>query len=265
MTQVGINNAQIVRIFLIVVSALLLYQMVFAEDASLHSTKRQFRKPKIQKRPTQNSVMADQYLKSIASRRTIYTFDGTSTISDTRVQKIVGECLKHTPSAFNTQSSRVIVLYQQQHHRLWELVADSIRDDMGEQGLENFKSRLAGYRSAYGTILFWEDDGAVELFKVKNPSYPFDQWCEHTSGMLQANVWTALELEGLGANLQHYGVMSGFEDKVRKEWNIPAAWRMKAQMPFGKPASGPKEKLQQPLNGVRLLAYGGSADIAPQS
>lgn len=82
--------------------------------------------------------------------------------------------------------------------------------------------------------------------------------------MLQANIRTALELGGLGANLQHHGVMVGLEDEVREEWNISQEWRMKAQMPFGKPANGPKEKSQRPVNGLRLLAYGGSADITPQ-
>lgn len=63
--------------------------------------------------------------------------------------------------------------------------------------------------------------------------------------MLQLVVWTALENEGLGASLQHYNPI--IDEEVKKQWNIPESWKLIAQMPFGKPASEPKEKQFQPL------------------
>lgn len=46
-------------------------------------------------------------------------------------------------------------------------------------------------------------------------------------------VWTALELEGLGANLQHMNAIPPVEDAIKKEWNIPADWSLKAHLNFG--------------------------------
>lgn len=46
-------------------------------------------------------------------------------------------------------------------------------------------------------------------------------------------IWTALELEGLGANLQHMNAIPPVEDAIKKEWNIPADWSLKAHLNFG--------------------------------
>lgn len=49
--------------------------------------------------------------------------------------------------------------------------------------------------------------------------------------MLQFAVWTALEAEGLGANLQHYNPL--VDAKVAEEWKVPSSWKLSAQLVFG--------------------------------
>lgn len=63
--------------------------------------------------------------------------------------------------------------------------------------------------------------------------------------MLQYVIWTALELEGLGASLQHYNPL--IDEEVKKEWQIPSNWKLIAQMPFGKPTAEAGAKEFQPL------------------
>ena len=63
--------------------------------------------------------------------------------------------------------------------------------------------------------------------------------------MRQLVVWTGLEAEGLGASLQHYNPL--IDDEVKTEWNVPANWKLIAQMPFGNPTAAPGEKEFQPL------------------
>ena len=74
--------------------------------------------------------------------------------------------------------------------------------------------------------------------------------------MLQVHTWDALELEGLGANLQHYNFLPGFTDQVRGQWKLPESWDLKAQLVFGKPAGQPHEKQFDQLEGKRLLIFG---------
>lgn len=42
--------------------------------------------------------------------------------------------------------------------------------------------------------------------------------------MTQFAIWTALEAEGLGANLQHYNPI--VDQKVTATWDVPASWEL---------------------------------------
>ena len=63
--------------------------------------------------------------------------------------------------------------------------------------------------------------------------------------MHQLAIWTMLEELGFGVNLQHYNPL--IDESVAKEWNIPASWKLMAEMPFGTPLGGPGEKEFKPL------------------
>jgi uncharacterized protein len=59
-------------------------------------------------------------------------------------------------------------------------------------------------QAAYGTILYFTDTAVIDQWKLAAPPYAdrFAQWADHSSGILQGYVWTALTVEGMGANLQ---------------------------------------------------------------
>lgn len=65
--------------------------------------------------------------------------------------------------------------------------------------------------------------------------------------MHQFAVWTMLEDAGLGASLQHYNPL--IDEAVAREWQLPASWKLTAQMPFGSPECKPDEKTFLPLDG----------------
>lgn len=66
-------------------------------------------------------------------------------------------------------------------------------------------------------------------------------------------MWTALEQEGLGANLQHYNPL--IDAKIASTWNVDPTWSLKAQLVFGKPAGEPGEKSFKPLE-ERVFVHG---------
>jgi predicted oxidoreductase (fatty acid repression mutant protein) len=82
----------------------------------------------------------------------------------------------------------------------------------------------------------------------------FPTWATHSDGMHQYAIWTALEAEGLGANLQHYNPL--IDQKVQQEWGISTDWELSAQMVVGAPAGEPGEKTFMPVEGERLLVKG---------
>ena len=71
--------------------------------------------------------------------------------------------------------------------------------------------------------------------------------------MHQYVLWTALEDEGLGVNLQHYNPL--IDTRLETQYEVPDTWRLKAQMVFGTPAGPPKEKTFKPIE-ERMKVFG---------
>lgn len=80
--------------------------------------------------------------------------------------------------------------------------------------------------------------------QAKFPLYAdkFPMFATQSDAMLQFVVWTTLEAEGLGANLQHYNPL--IDSKVSEAWKTPSNWHLNAQLVFGRRTSEPGEKTQ---------------------
>lgn len=246
MTRLSIRGPQILRISLLLIFVSLLYSFFSNSNSANPRKDKTFRRPKFNKVPKQNSAMSAQYLKSLANRRSIYALGKLSPVSVTRLQEIVTEVLLHTPSSFNNQAGRAVLLVGDAHDKLWDIADTHIKSKVPE-AYDGLKSKLKGYRDGYGTILFFEDGEILRGLKAKKPEMPFDQWSQHSQGMLQIHAWDALELEGLGANLQHYNMFPGLEDTVKETWNLSKSWELHAQLVFGKPLQPAREKVQTPI------------------
>lgn len=85
------------------------------------------------------------------------------------------------------------------------------------------------------------------FFEIPVLTFPprFPVWASQSSGMLQHAVWTMLELEGLGANLQHYNPL--VDAKVAETWGLPITWKLSAQLVFGGRVAEAGEKTFTPL------------------
>ncbi|KAM0517805.1 hypothetical protein ACHAPE_004783 [Trichoderma viride] len=188
-------------------------------------------------------LSADLLFQMAKVRRSIYTLNKDLPISTSRIHEIVKDATLHTPSSFNSQTNRAVVLFGGEHEKLWDITSETLK---GIVPAENFKAtadKLALFKGAAGTVLFFEDTSATKALQDKFALYAdrFPTWAVHSLGMEQLLVWTALELEGLGANLQHYNPL--IDQKVAAAWKIPATWRLDAQLVFGGKSgeAGPKE------------------------
>ncbi|MGE7767346.1 nitroreductase family protein [Peribacillus sp. NPDC096540] len=191
--------------------------------------------------------MTKDFYTAIKERRSIYGINNEVKVSDEKIKEIVEFAVKHTPSAFNSQSSRLVVLTGEAHNKLWDITTETLRKVVGGGDFTGTQQKMDSFKSGYGTILFLEDESVVKSLQEQFATYAdnFPIWSQHTSGMHQLVVWTALEAEGLGATLQHYNPI--IDDEVKKEWSIPNNWKLIAQMPFGNPTAPAGEKEFQPL------------------
>ena len=191
--------------------------------------------------------MTKNFYEAVEQRRTYYGISKDVVLSDERIQGIIEHAVKHTPSAFNSQTTRVILLLGDHHTKLWNITKEALRKIVPAENFSSTEEKINSFDAGYGTILFLEDTSIVEYLQKEFPTYKdnFPLWSQQTNGMHQFVIWTALESEGYGASLQHYNEL--IEGDVRKEWNIPDDWKLIAQMPFGKPIAEPGEKEFSPL------------------
>lgn len=191
--------------------------------------------------------MSKNFFTAVADRRSYYGISKEPVVSDDRIKEIIEHAVKHTPSAFNSQSARVVLLLENQHDKLWDIAKEALRKIVPADKFSETEDKINSFKSGYGTVLFFEDNSVVESLQQQFALYKdnFPIWSEQSSGMHQFVIWTALEIEGLGASLQHYNEL--IENDVKKEWNIPENWKLIGQMPFGKPTAEPNEKEFKPL------------------
>lgn len=191
--------------------------------------------------------MSKDFNSAVQERRTIYSLGKEIKISDEKILDVINHGVKNSPTAFNSQSSRVVVLLGEHHEKLWDITKAVLQKKIPADKFTRTDEKMKAFSNAYGTVLYFEDQGIVEGLQQQFPSYKdnFPVWSQQGSGMLQFVIWTALENEGLGASLQHYNPI--IDDDVKKEWGIPSNWKLIAQMPFGAPTAKPDEKQYQPL------------------
>lgn len=198
--------------------------------------------------------MADNtsLMEAMTLRRSIYALSPESPISDERIVEIVQHAITHCPSPFNTQAARAVILLKGEHEKLWDLAAEVASKTFPPPIYESLIPRLAGYKSGYGTVMWFENQDSFKATEEQlgpqrwaGVKDKVPDWSNHSTGMHQYAVWMAFSAEGFGCNLQHYNPF--IDQMVQQEWNVPVEWSLKAQLVFGKPIGSPREKTALPL------------------
>ena len=181
-------------------------------------------------------------LDKLKKRRTQYALGKNLPISETQVDALIRDAIRLSPSSFNSQSSRAVVLFGKESDKFWNIASEALRAVVPAADFQATSKKLDSFASGAGTGLFYEDHEPVKALQANFPLYAhnFPIWSEHSTGMAQLAVWTALADAGIGASLQHYHPL--VDADVAKTWNIPASWELKAQMPFGSNEAGFAEK-----------------------
>lgn len=178
--------------------------------------------------------MSNQFLDLITKRRTIYAIGKNVTQSPEFLTDLIQNAIKQSPSSFNSQSSRAVILFNGEHEKFWSFVAEKLKSyAKDEESAAKTSAKMGTFVAGLGTVLFFEDLDVVKSLQDQFPSYAdnFPIWAEHSTAIAQFATWTALHTEGLGASLQHYNPI--VDEQVHAEWNIPANWQLRAQLVFG--------------------------------
>ncbi|MEP7456283.1 nitroreductase family protein [Phyllobacterium sp. SB3] len=169
----------------------------------------------------------------IKKRRTQYALGKAIPISQDEAITLIEEAVRLAPSSFNSQSSRAVILFGEQSEKLWTITREILRKIVPADAFASTDAKMDSFAAGAGTVLFFEDQETIKDLQEKFPLYAdnFPVFSEHSAGMAQFAVWTALAEVGIGASLQHYSPL--IDDEVASTWQIKPSWRMRAQMPFG--------------------------------
>lgn len=192
--------------------------------------------------------MEKLFFAAVKARRSYYGIGKDRVITEERLTEIVNDAVKYTPSAFNSQSARVVLLLGEHHNKLWDITENELKKIVPVDKFAPTAEKINSFRNGCGSVLFFEDMSVIEGLQRQFPLYQanFPVWSQHSSGMLQHVIWVGLEEAGLGASLQHYHPL--IDAEVKRIWQIPDKWELIAQMPFGKPVAEPGPKEFQPLS-----------------
>lgn len=191
--------------------------------------------------------MENAFLKSISRRRSIYNLGNKLPISDSELIKEMEDAVRNTPSAFNSQSARVVLLLKDNHQKLWNIVKETLKRSIPAEKFAPTEAKINSFAAAYGTILYFEEEKTIQKLQQDFPLYKenFPVWGQQANGMLQFVIWTMLAEQNIGANLQHYNPL--IDDEVKKTWNLPQSWKLIAQMPFGSMTAPAGDKTFLPI------------------
>ncbi len=189
----------------------------------------------------------DCFLKAVKARRSRYALEGKSPVPKEQIVRTIQQAVQHTPSAFNSQGTRVLVLFGPKHALFWQLVLEELRKKVPADHFAPTEEKIASFAKAYGTVLFFEEWKTVEALCEKFPTYKdnFPIWAYQANAMTEWVIWTALEQLGLGASLQHYNPL--VDQAVEQHFAVPSSWKLVAQMPFGKAVAPAAEKTFLPV------------------
>jgi len=173
------------------------------------------------------------FLDHIKQRRTIYAVGKNVALTPEQIESVIKEAVNHSPSAFNSQTSRIVTLFGESHLQFWNVVRETLRKIVPEAAFEGTNAKINSFAAGYGTVLFYEDQDVVKSLQEQFALYAdnFPVWSEHSSAIAQFAVWTALSEQNVGASLQHYNPIVDAE--IAEIFDIPANWKLRAQLVFG--------------------------------
>src|SRR5512133_2733492 len=100
--------------------------------------------------------MQKTYWEAVKGRRSIYGLGNQPAVSEARIEEIMADTLKTMPSPYNSQSTRLLLLFGEAHAQLWQLTLDTLRDvTKPERFIKTEEKVKKSFASGYGTVLFF--------------------------------------------------------------------------------------------------------------
>lgn len=181
-----------------------------------------------------------EFKEAIKTRRSQYGITDSIKVDEDEVIEMIKGAIRHTPSPYNIQPTRAVILLGENHEKLWEITKEKLLEKIGPERMKKTEKKInEKFLSGYGSVLFFIDNDEVTKY-AEEMSENFYDWSKQSAGMAQYAVWAGISSLGLGASLQHYNPL--IDDAIKSEFGIEEGWELISQMPFGDIIEEPDEK-----------------------
>ncbi len=100
--------------------------------------------------------MERTFEEALRNRRSYYRLTDKSPVSDGTIKEVISHALEFVPSAFNSRSTRIVLLLGEHHKKLWEITLEQLKKVTPAEFFPRTEKKVASsFASAYGTILFF--------------------------------------------------------------------------------------------------------------
>lgn len=174
-----------------------------------------------------------KFTELVKNRRTQYAIGKNTELSNEEITTYITNVVKDVPTAFNSQTTRVAIVFGEESVKLWDHILDVQKDVLQGEMWDMMSGVMEGAKNGIGTVLFFEDLEAVKAMPVNGTRG--EAYKQNNNANTQYATWLGLTQLGLGGSLQHFnvGYEQGFDKSVKKLLGLPEHWELQAQMPFG--------------------------------
>ena len=109
------------------------------------------------------------FLDQIKQRRSIYALGNNVSLDKAEIENTIKEAVRHSPSSFNSQTSRVVILFGDSHQNFWSIVRETLRKIVPADSFEATENKVNSFAAGFGTALFYEDQSVVKGLQAQYP------------------------------------------------------------------------------------------------
>lgn len=112
---------------------------------------------------------AQAFLDATVVRRSVVQIEAETPIPEERIVAIVQHAILHAPSPFHVQSCRAIVLFNDEHRKMWDIAKETVLTTMPAPVFASLEPKLKEYRRGYGTVSRLAFDVPIVVFTLFPP------------------------------------------------------------------------------------------------
>jgi hypothetical protein len=99
--------------------------------------------------------MNSTLIESLKQRRTQYALGRNVSLDKDALTQRIKEAIRHTPSSFNSQSSRAVILFGEQSEKFWALTKAELAKIVPAEAFTPTAAKLDSFAAGIGTVLFY--------------------------------------------------------------------------------------------------------------